>query len=243
MCWWGCACVRWCVFLFSKTGWPPAVLKKKKKKKKKLVTKGSTVVQWIIFVIKQSIMGKQHNSLNSLCGYEFTFFDTKRFFSIFFRSVFFSTLCGLFLKLAFESFLFFSVCRHRCRLHSLAPFHPHPHFITLVCTTGGGRRPEIDAGPVRTETGSWLNRSDRSGTEHLLCQTAGPLWMEIISKLLQEADACQKMHSVKVRLLQCCLAVSLSPPESHFVLFKWIYLFFFFIFHCFFLSCNGFSVI
>ena len=81
-----------------------------------------------------------------------------------------------------------------------------------------GRRPEIDAGPAHTETGSWLNRSDRSGTEHLLCQTAGPLWMEIISKLLQEADACQKMLSVKVRLLQCrlVLACSLSLPLSHF---------------------------
>lgn len=60
------------------------------------------------------------------------------------------------------------------------------------------------------ETGSWLNRSDRSATEHLLCQTAGPLWKKIISKLLQEADACQKMLSVKVRLLGCCL----SPPLS-----------------------------
>ena len=72
------------------------------------------------------------------------------------------------------------------------------------------RRLEIDVGPAHTETGSWLNRSDRSGTEHLLCQTAVPLWMEIISKLLQEADACQKILSVKVRLLRCCLAFSLS---------------------------------
>lgn len=80
-----------------------------------------------------------------------------------------------------------------------------------------GRRPKIDVGPAHTETGSWLNRSDRSGTEHLLCQTAGPLWMEIISKLLQEADACQKMHFVKVRLLQCRLAFSF--PLSHFCFF------------------------
>lgn len=71
------------------------------------------------------------------------------------------------------------------------------------------RRPAIDGGPAHMETGSWLNRSDRSATERLLCQTAGPLWKKIISKLLQEADACQKMLSVKVRrLLGCCL----SPP-------------------------------
>lgn len=84
-----------------------------------------------------------------------------------------------------------------------------------MCGTEAERRrerrgPEIDAGPAHMETGSWLNRSDRSATEHLLCQTAGPLWKKIISKLLQEADACQKMLSVKVRLLSCCL----SPPLS-----------------------------
>lgn len=111
------------------------------------------------------------------------------------------------------------------------PASPSSHSITLPrvahsgrdggrrCRRGGWRRrrrrrPEIDGGPAHMETGSWLNRSDRSATERLLCQTAGPLWKKIISKLLQEADACQKMLSVKVRrLLGCCL----SPPlfRSH----------------------------
>lgn len=94
------------------------------------------------------------------------------------------------------------------------------------------RRSEIDVGPAHTETGSWLNRSDRSGTEHFLCQTAGPLWIEIISKLLQKADACQKMLSVKVIAPQCCLAFVPFLTMSHFCLlhlFKSIY------FLCFFL--------
>lgn len=89
---------------------------------------------------------------------------------------------------------------------------------------GGGRRrrrrrrPAIDGGPAHMETGSWLNRSDRSATERLLCQTAGPLWKKIISKLLQEADACQKMLSVKVRrLLGCCLSPPLFGSHSCFL--------------------------
>lgn len=101
----------------------------------------------------------------------------------------------------------------------LSPFsHPFIHFLTLssssVRQTEGARETErtseIDVGPAHTETGSWLNGSDRSGTEHLLWQTAGPLWMEIISKLLQKADACQEMLSVKVIVLLCCYCCSRS---------------------------------
>lgn len=137
------------------------------------------------------------------------------FHSVFFHfALFISEICFYISPL--YAFLFFSIWHHYPHLHSLSPFHPLPHYLILLCTAereregGRGRRPEIDVGPAHTESGSWLNRSDRSGTEHLLCQTAGPLWMEIISKLLQEADACQKMLSVKVRLLWCCLALSFS---------------------------------
>lgn len=61
-----------------------------------------------------------------------------------------------------------------------------------------------------------MNRRDRSGAPRSLCRAAGPLWREIISKLLQEADACQKMLSVKVRLLQRSLV---PPPLRSFLHF------------------------
>lgn len=74
----------------------------------------------------------------------------------------------------------------------------------------------INVRPAHAETGSCLNRSDRSGAEHLPRQTAGPLWMEIISKLLQEADACQKILSVKVRLRHRSQPVIFSlTPSCH----------------------------
>lgn len=175
-------------------------------------------------------------------------FVIKCLFSIFnsFHSVFFYFPL-LFLKSAFESFESLFV------FLSLTSLPASPFSLTFSSSSSlyhpalyGGkreRRPEIDVGPAHTETGSWLNRSDRSGTEHLLCQTAGPLWMEIISKLLQEADACQKMLSVKVRLLQCCIV--LTFPLSHFCfsIFLNSSAFSPFISQHFFLSCKGFSVI
>lgn len=153
-----------------------------------------------------------------------------------FHSVFFD-FALLFLKSAFESLFWIPFCFSQFDITTCISILSHLFILFLTFSSysarqrgrgGRGRRPEIDVGPAHTETGSWLNRSDRSGTEHLLCQTAGPLWMEIISKLLQEADACQKMLSVKVRLLQCCLALAfpLSLPLSHFCflhLLKFVY--------------------
>lgn len=113
---------------------------------------------------------------------------------------------------------------------SLTTLHLCPFSLSLSSSSSSlrqrERRSEIDVGPAHTETSSWLNWSDRSATEHLLCQTAGPLWMEIISKLLQKADACQKMLSVKVIVLQCCLAFVAFFALSRFRFlhhFKFIY--------------------
>lgn len=166
---------------------------------------GGSIITWISFSLQQ------RTRLYLLCR--------KTFFN--FSLLCFLSLCSIVSEIDFgihTLFLVFSVghCDH---LHSFSPFHPLPHFVTFLCMTESGRRPEIDVRPVRAETGSWLNRSDRSGTEHLRCQTAGPLWMEIISKLLQEADACQKMLSVKVRLLQSGSLRLLSLPPSHFFCF------------------------
>ena len=156
-----------------------------------------------------------------------------------FTLLFLSEIC-FWISLLYPPFLFFSVWHHYPHLQS----HLFILFLTLSSHSvrsereaGGSRgRPEIDVGPAHTESGSWLNRSDRSGTEHLLCQTAGPLWMEIISKLLQEADACQKMLSVKVRLPQRCLAPSFSLSLCHTFAFFIFLNSSAFIFHCFFFS-------
>lgn len=169
-------------------------------------------------------MGEQNSSRDPVCSlwgciHFALVLNVCSQFSIAF-TVFSFILHYYFLKPPFRSFesLFVSLS-----LTSL-PASPFSHLFILTLSPRSarhierdgrrGRRPEIDVGPAHMETGSWLNRSDRSGTEHFLCQTAGPLWKEIISKLLQEADACQKMLSVKVRLLHCCLSPPLSPSVT-----------------------------
>lgn len=106
------------------------------------------------------------------------------------------------------------------------------------------RRAEINVGPSRRQTCRWMNRRDRSAAlAPSLCQAAGPLWREIISKLLQEADACQKMLSVKVRPLLCSLFPSpcLRRPTAFFI-FSPLSAFLVPIIHCFSFLLKGFSV-
>lgn len=93
------------------------------------------------------------------------------------------------------------------------------HFFILLLhpTEAGGEWAKIDVRPVHNESGSCLNRSDRSARERFPRQTAGPLWMEIISKLLREADACQKTLFVKVILRHCCPPVVSPLPPSRFL--------------------------
>lgn len=95
-----------------------------------------------------------------------------------------------------------------------------------------------------------MNRRDRSARSlslspaRSLCQAAGLLWREIISELLQEADACQQMLSVKVR----ALLRSLFPPPclrrtAAFFIFSPLSAFLVPIIHCFSGLLKGFSVI
>lgn len=99
--------------------------------------------------------------------------------------------------------------------------------------------------PGCRQTRSRKNRRHRSAAPaRSFCWAAGPLWREIISKLLQQADACQKMLSVKVRALGC----SLVPPPclcctAAFFIFSPLSAFPVPITACFSLLFRGFSVI
>lgn len=94
-------------------------------------------------------------------------------------------------------------CSSFSRLYHFTPFGNKERQAERESRAG------INAEPRRRQTRSRMNRHHRSAAlAGWLCRAAGPLWREIISKLLQQADACQKMLSVKVRPLRC----SLFPP-------------------------------
>lgn len=116
------------------------------------------------------------------------------------------------------------------RASVLSPAHPFLDFITSLRSaqraTAREGEESRDQCWASAQADLQLDESARSigrAAPRSLCRAAGPLWREIISKLLQEADACQKMLSVKVRPLQRSLLHGFVPPPRrgflHFLAF------------------------
>ena len=74
----------------------------------------------------------------------------------------------------------------------------------------GAVRESLRSMRAGSHRGSSCSRCADRSVPHSTSLTAGPLCAQIISKLLQEQDACHEMLSVKVRSLQNCQTLDFS---------------------------------